>query len=243
MSQSALNLSSLDWRAVSSFLLGASTCIVGIQTPASATETVILTYDADRVNVTVPEMEHFAATGELSPPLQAFFHTTEKVPTQWSHILSDKVQIPSFIESFLHSSRGRYVLHQFDQFIHDSGSQTLVNIDDAIAEAMDDGSISLLEIIRDYPEDTVTINLNEVETIYTELSALIQEVEQGHWEVAAKDFIQTVLCHCQSASTSEESVTSANSPSQNPISLAAGTISCAASSNTALHPEATTTQP
>ena len=109
MSQSALNLSPLNWRAVGPVLLVASACIVSIQTSDSATETVILIYDADHVDVSVPEMEHFATTGELSPPLQAFFHTTEKVLTQWSSILNDRVQIPSFIESFLHSSRGGYV--------------------------------------------------------------------------------------------------------------------------------------
>lgn len=242
MSQSALNILSRKWLSCGSLLVGVGICVVGIQASASATETIILTYDADRVDVTVPEMEHFATTGELSPPLQAFFDTTEKVPTQWSSILNDQVRIPSFIESFLHSTRGRYVLHQFDQFIHDSGSQTLINIDDAIAEAMNDGSISLLEIIRDYPEDSVTINLNEVETIYTEVSTLIQEVEQGHWEVAAQDFLQNVLCHCQSYHNSEEGFASENLTSESHVSLATGTVSCSDSAAAALHSEEVMTQ-
>lgn len=187
-----------------SLLLGAGGGFLGFQTPALAAKSVVLTYDADQVAVTIPEMENFAATGNLSPQLQSFFETSEAVPTTWSSILTDTVQIPSFIESFLLSVKGRHVLHQFDQFIDDTGSQTLINLDKAVAAAMQDGSISLLEIIQDYPEATITIDLKTVEVVYNDVVALVEGIDQGNWEVAAKDLLQDLLCTCQASSTADE---------------------------------------
>ena len=224
MSKSTLIKLSKKGRSLGLLTLGIGAYLVSLQSPATAIEDVVLTYGSDRVDVTISDMEQFAKTGELSASLQTFFATTEKVPTQWSSILTDTVQIPSFIESFLHSSNGRYILHQLDSVIDDSGSQTLVNLDKAIAQAMEDGSISMIEIIQDYPEDEVTIDLEEVESVYTEVKGIIQEVDQGDWEIAAQDFLQGVLCHCQVSSDSNHYLESDNSIADHIVTASSETL-------------------
>ena len=49
--------------------------------------------------------------------METFFHTTQQVPTIWSNLLTDKVKVPEFIESFLESPRGRFVLHRIETLV------------------------------------------------------------------------------------------------------------------------------
>lgn len=170
-----------------------------ISSNAKAAESVTLQYNDDSVTVTMPEMQNFAKTGQLTPALQTFFDTTQSVPTEWSKLLTQEIKIPYFIERLIHSPKGRYVLHQFDEMVYSTGSEGLVNLDQAVTQAMADGTISVAEVIQDYPAPTINIDLKVVETDYQQIKQLAEGIETGDTKMPPPDFLKGLLCHCKSA--------------------------------------------
>ena len=205
--------------AVAAAILGASTSLL-VGTGATAAESVTLKYNSDTVTVTLPEMQSFAQSGQLTPALQTFFHTTQKVPTQWSELLTKEIKIPYFIERLIHSPKGRFVLHQIDEMVYESGSKGLEDLDKAVTKAMADGNISVIEVIRDYPASTINIDLKVVETDYNQIKQLAEGIEKGDSTTPAPDFLKGILCHCQTAqnnATSQTQLPSAQLTASKPI--------------------------
>ncbi len=181
--------------AMAAAVLGTSVSLL-VGTGATAAESVTLKYNSDTVTVTLPEMQSFAQSGQLTPTLQTFFQTTQKVPTQWSELLTKEIKIPYFIERLIHSPKGRYVLHQIDEMVYKSGSKGLEDLDKAVTKAMADGNISVIEVIRDYPASTINIDLKVVETDYNQIKQLAEGIEKGDSTTPAPDFLKGILCHC-----------------------------------------------
>lgn len=191
---------------VAAAILGASTSLL-VGTGATAAESVTLKYNSDTVTVTLPEMQSFAQSGQLTPTLQTFFQTTQKVPTQWSELLTKEIKISYFIERLIHSPKGRFVLHQIDEMVYESGSKGLEDLDQAVTKAMADGNISVIEVIRDYPASTINIDLKVVETDYNQIKQLAEGIEKGDSTTPAPDFLKGILCHCQTAQNHSTSQT------------------------------------
>ncbi len=183
--------------------LGISAGILCVNAKAIAAESVTMTYNSDQVTVSLNEIHHFATTGKLTPQLQSFFHTTGKVPPQWSQLLTTEIKIPAFIERFIESPRGRYVLHQVEQMVNSSNSQGLKDLDTAIIAAMADQKISIFEVLRDYPQRSIIVNLNIVEQDYNEVKQVVEALEHGNWQAATPTFLTEILCHCNASKNDE----------------------------------------
>ncbi len=189
--------------------LGISAGILCVNAKAIAAESVTMTYNTDQVTVSLDEIQHFANTGKLTPQLKSFFHTTGKVPPQWSQLLTTEIQIPAFVERFIESPRGRYVLHQVEQMVYSSNSQGVKDLDTALIAAMADQKISIFEVLRDYPQRSINVNLNIVEKDYNEVKQLVEALEHGNWKAATPTFLTEILCHCN-ASTNNGTINHAS---------------------------------
>lgn len=181
--------------------LGLGVGVLCVNSNAIAAESVTLRYDSDTVTVPVTEIKSFAETGNLTPQLQTFFNSTQKVPTEWSRLITDTIKVPSFVEQFIHSPLGRYSLFKLDGMIYSSSDQTLKDIDIAVTKAMKDQSISILEVVEDYPTATINVNLNTIEKDYNAVRNFIEQIDQGDWQAEAETILTSVLCGCKSAQT------------------------------------------
>lgn len=198
-----------NFRFISKILLGMGTGLLCFSNSAIAAESILLTYNNEEVNVSISQLQSFSQTGELTPQMESFFDTTEQVPTVWSNLLTDRVKVPEFIESFLESPRGRFVLHRIETVVFHLNENSQEEIDTALIDSMeDDDTISILEVVEKYPEPTVKINLNELETDYEEVKQFINSINSDNWQAAANELGQEILCQCSTANNSTNSSTS-----------------------------------
>ena len=194
------------FRYLNQILLGLGTGLLCFSNSAIAAESILLTYNNEELNVPISKLRSFSQTGDLTPQMETFFQTTEKVPRVWSNLLTDEVKVPEFIESFLESPRGRFVLHRIETVVFHLDEKSQEEIDTALIESMeDDDTISIMEMIEKYPETTVKINLNELETDYEEVKQFINSINSNNWEAAANELGQEILCECSTAKNSTDS--------------------------------------
>lgn len=195
-----------NFRNLKQILLGLGTGLLCFSNSALAAESVLLTYNNEELNIPISKLKSFSQTGDLTPQMESFFQTTEQVPRVWSNLLTDEVKVPEFIESFLESPRGRFVLHRIETVVFHLDEKSQAEIDTALINSMeDDDTISIMEIVEKYPEPTVKINLNELETDYAEVKQFINSINSNNWETAVNELGQEILCECRTANNSTNS--------------------------------------
>ncbi len=195
-----------NFRNLNKIILGLGTGLLCFNNSAIAAESVLLTYNNEELNIPISKLQSFSQTGVLTPQMESFFQTTKQVPRVWSNLLSDRVKVPEFIESFLESPRGRFVLHRIETVVFHLNENSQKEIDTALINSMkDDDTISILEMVEKYPEPTVKINLNELETDYAEVKQFINSINSNNWEAAANELGQEILCECSTANNSTNS--------------------------------------
>lgn len=200
----------LKFRNLNQILLGLGTGLLCFGNSAIAAESVLLTYNQEELNIPIAKLKSFSQTGDLTPQMESFFHTTEQVPRVWSNLLTEEVKVPEFIESFLESPRGRFVLHRIETVVFHLDEKSEAEIDTALINSMeDDDTISIMEIVEKYPEPTVKINLNELETDYEEVKQFIHSINSNNWKAAVNELGQEILCECRTANNN--STNSSNS--------------------------------
>ncbi|MDJ0567737.1 MAG: alpha/beta hydrolase [Pleurocapsa sp. MO_192.B19] len=198
-----------NFRHLNQILLGLGTGLFCFTNSAIAAESILLTYNNEELNVPISKLQSFSKTGDLTPQMESFFQTTKQVPRVWSNLLTDEVKVPEFIESFLESPRGRFVLHRIETVVFHLDENSQEEIDTALINSMeDDDTISIMEVVEKYPETTVKISLNELETDYAEVKQFINSINSNNWEAAANELGQEILCECSTANNSTNSSTS-----------------------------------
>ena len=195
-----------NFRYLNQILLGLGTGLLCFTNSAIAAESILLTYNNEELNVPISKLQSFSKTGDLTPQMESFFQTTKQVPRVWSNLLTDEVKVPEFIESFLESPRGRFVLHRIETVVFHLDENSQEEIDTALINSMeDDDTISIMEVVEKYPETTVKISLNELETDYAEVKQFINSINSNNWEAAANELGQEILCECSTAKNSTDS--------------------------------------
>ncbi len=195
-----------NFRHLNQILLGLGTGLFCFTNSAIAAESILLTYNNEELNVPISKLQSFSKTGDLTPQMESFFQTTKQVPRVWSNLLTDEVKVPEFIESFLESPRGRFVLHRIETVVFHLDENSQEEIDTALINSMeDDDTISIMEVVEKYPETTVKISLNELETDYAEVKQFINSINSNNWEAAANELGQEILCECSTAKNSTDS--------------------------------------
>lgn len=179
-------------------LLLASSAIV---LEAQAAEQITLSYQGSEVDVTRSELDSFTETGELPDSIQNLLGTEVEVPTTIRTLLNREIKIPNFIEEFLESATGEFVLGQLDDTISDASGRTerdLFDLKTAFKNAAKDQELSFMEIVRQYPQKNVRVNLTNLESTYNRVSNFVERVQPA-LEVA-KGFLSDIICDCNTAS-------------------------------------------
>lgn len=167
---------------------------------ARAADEIILVYNEQTFNISASEIRQFAETGEVPDDLQVFFDDVDQVPDFVQDILVDDIRIPRVVEEFLESPTGEFVLIQLDQVVSNpSVSGDLESIRTAVSEAGSDRSISVLELLDAYPTEQVSLNISDLEEVYTDVSNFVERIEPAI--ATAVEFLQGVVCDCEEPPT------------------------------------------
>lgn len=204
--------------------LGATLCF---SAGAQAAETITIRYLDDTITVPVSNLETYARTGEAqTPEVREFFERHSELGQIVQDALTTQIYISeAFLQDTLNSSVGEFVLVKLNELIGSpSWREDLQPLRTALLDAyQDDNSFSILEVIQDLPDEDINLNLSGLEPVYRDVRAFVERIYPA-LEVA-KDFLQDLVCDCQTtpaASESDSTAPSSSSESGSPQSALPG---------------------
>lgn len=198
-----------------SLLLGIGASVFGFCSSASAIETIILRYNTEEVTVTLEELESFAGGAEVETIrqlLEGRVQETQDVATDVVQLLRDALvddirispRMQENITNFLESSTGEFLLTQLDRVINSTSAGTqdsLTDLQSAVEASIDDdGFISVLELVRRYPQDLVRVDASGLTGTVNDVAAFVEEIEPVLQTL--RDVLQDLVCDCPSGDSS-----------------------------------------
>lgn len=174
--------------------------ILGASSSAIAAEQVLLRYQGAQITISTRELTSFTETGILPDVLQGFLGAD--VPNAVQALLSREIRVPAFVDKFLGSSTGEFVLNQLDQSIGSPSGRTgksLLSLKSAFSNAASDDRISVIELVDRYPQNTVRVDLGNLEGTYNRVANFVENVQPA-LEVA-KGFLSDIICNCNNTAS------------------------------------------
>lgn len=199
----SLSLPSLKTVGQSVFLGVGASVLMG--SGAIAADSVLIQYQGRERTITTSGLEAFVTTGEaVSDDVQEFFTENPEIATIAQDIISAEIFInPSFIEQFEGSSLGEFVLIQLNKVLGTpSGNEDLEPLRVAVVNSFEgDNRFSVLEIIENYPSDTIRLDFSGLQPIVRDVRTFVERVQPA-LEVA-REFLQDIVCDCEPGTTVE----------------------------------------
>jgi hypothetical protein len=159
----------------SALLLVISSYFLFSSIPAFAAERIVLKYRVFRESISVEELATFAETGKLSTQLKINFALARQDPKAIREYLIAPVKVnPVILDGVLNSPVGNVILDELSQVIHTpSGKADRQALrSDLVLSASDDGQVTLLEIMQNYPTAELEVEGERLETAYRQLRRL-----------------------------------------------------------------------
>lgn len=204
-------------QAVFTSLLGIGSCFGILGMEAKAADQVILEFGGEERTFPVANIENFARTGEpTDPELRSFVQERPEAGRIIQDVFSTEIYIsPTFaarLRERVSSPTGDFILIQLSKLINEPGrSDTVELLREAVNSSLaDDNRLSLIELIAQYPEPTIRVNLTGLEPIYNDVVAFIDRVLPAL--ETAREFLQDIICDCdqtRSAQTPGSTATAA----------------------------------
>jgi len=171
-------------------------------TRAEAIDQVRLQFRDRTTTVAIGELRSFVRGSAAPQQLLDFFQATGQRADAVRTLLGDQITLGTRAERFLETSTGQFVILQLDRLIAGSDRRTqLESLRTALRETItNDNRFSILELLENYPESTVTVDLNGLDPIYTRINGFIDRVEPAL--EAVKSFLQDLICDCPQESSS-----------------------------------------
>ncbi|MEM7770203.1 MAG: alpha/beta hydrolase [Cyanobacteria bacterium P01_A01_bin.37] len=152
----------------------ATTSVLGWTASASAAETVLLRYQSVAARVPLSDIETFAEDGESSSALQAFLEQTSLSPELMASLLDDSIPdtgIP------LGRTDIQFLLFQLNKVVGDPlNREDLDPLAQALRSAYLDNNMSVLELVRRYPESEVRLDLRQLENVHRDVELFVQRL-------------------------------------------------------------------
>ncbi|MHC5733734.1 alpha/beta hydrolase [Nostoc sp.] len=142
-------------------VLVGSIYLLFLPTPAFAAEQVVLKYGIFRESLSVEELSTFAQTGELSRSLRVNLALARQDPKAIRQYLTEPMKVnPVFLDKVLNSQIGNIILDQISQVIFTPSRRADRQALRAalVLSASQDGQVSLIEIIKNYPTNEVEVD-------------------------------------------------------------------------------------
>lgn len=141
---------------------------------AQAADTVNIQFLDSRASLPVSDFEDFAADGTLSPELQEFLGQTP-IPVDALSVLLDTAIPDTGIP--LGNSDIQFLLYQLNKIVgNPSVRGDLTPLAQALNSAYLDGNMSMLELIKRYPEDEVRFDIRELGIVYRDVNLFVERL-------------------------------------------------------------------
>jgi len=167
-------------KTVIAFLVGSVAVFLNPKS-AIASEEIIFTYGGARQSVSLEELQVFAATGETSPSLDFLLNFSQQNPSMMRWIL--KQEFPAntkLVYELFNTTPGEYVLSQTGTVVGSKSERANVTAlrGALIASASDDNTISLIELLENYPTQQVYVNGKILAKARGDLDQFVEETSK-----------------------------------------------------------------
>lgn len=152
-----------------------------IVAPAWAAEEVLLTYRGFSRTVPVSALETLAETGEAPGSLGVLLRQAGQSPQELQRVLTRQIAVDVVVlDRALNSFPGGWVLDQVGTAIRppagEASRQALRSA--LVLSATDDNQITLLEVIQNYPTQTVVVDGVQIQSAYNRLATFIRPLSR-----------------------------------------------------------------
>ena len=156
-------------------LTGLLTALYGLL-PVWAAERVLLKYRGFSRTVAVADLATLAASGEAPENLASLLEASGQQPEQLRSLLTNSLSAsPVVLDKALNSRPGEWMLAQLGTAIHpvtgEASQQALRAA--IILSAADDNTLTLLEILENYPTPEVVLEGDQIQRAYNRLEAFL----------------------------------------------------------------------
>lgn len=142
---------------------------------AIASEQVVLRYRAHRRSVSVEELTQLAQEGDVSRPLKSYLRTAGQDPETLRQLLNREAEVdPVLLDRLLNNPIGGFLLDRVAEGIYTPSQQADRQALRAalILSASDDGTVSLLEVLQNYPTPEVHIDGDRIGEAFNQIMEL-----------------------------------------------------------------------
>ncbi|MFG6098820.1 alpha/beta hydrolase [Leptothoe sp. ISB3NOV94-8A] len=154
---------------ITGITLGISPLFGGV---AQAADTVTMQFLDLRASLPVSDLEKFADDGTLSPALQNFLGRTP-IPVDALSVLLDAAIPDTGIP--LGDSDIQFLLYQLNKIVGNPSIRAdLTPLAQALNSAYLDDNMSILELIKRYPEDEVRFDIRELGIVYRDVNLFVE---------------------------------------------------------------------
>lgn len=186
-------------------ILGTSAFLItslALSPRANAIETVTLVFNESRTSVPFSDFRRFIETGETQrTTLQNIFSRIPNTSQAVRSVFTSDIAIPRPLsERNFDNAIADFMLFQL------SNALSSITVPDSlqplrsalITSYRNNQSISILEVMSNYPLREMTVQLPRVERAYNRVNALAQRIPPA---LEANEFLFNLVCNCPSASS------------------------------------------
>jgi hypothetical protein len=173
-------------------LLGIGISLLFFTHPVQSSETILLQYRDLRLSIPRAELKAFVTEQETSPELQQFLQDTNQDPNQVKQWLTAEITRPQATRQI----SSDFVLLQINKIIGDpSGRETLAPLRTALGKTLEeDNTFSILEILENYPQSRVRLELSRLGQAYSDVNLLVTRISPVLEVVEA--LLPELICDC-----------------------------------------------
>lgn len=175
--------------------------------PAAAAQRLMFTYGPIEIPLTTEQLETFAETGVLPNAWRFYFNIAKLDPEVVRPVISEEFPVSlKFLDRALNSLPGEYVLFRLGDIISTpSGRANIQALRAALVlSVVEDGRISLLEFVKNYPTADIRINVREALVVAKDVGIIVQDLRDvkqrlALWIASAQEVFGGVLCDCETS--------------------------------------------
>ncbi|MEO1375337.1 MAG: alpha/beta hydrolase [Cyanobacteria bacterium J06635_10] len=179
--------------------------VFGISNYAQTAEQIYASYSAFQRSISITALEKFALDGEVSGNLALYSHylKPEQI-NELRQVLTSQIKVhPVAVSQFLYTSQGEFMLRRLAEVIKTDSRQSMSGFhalrSALILAAGEPGGLTLLNILRKFPDSNFHVDLGRTLEIANQLETLLNETNKAVAVVSAKS--DTEAANIQTAVT------------------------------------------
>ncbi|MEO1429284.1 MAG: alpha/beta hydrolase [Cyanobacteria bacterium J06633_8] len=173
--------------------------VFGISNYAWTAERIYASYSAFQRSISINALEKFAENGEIGEELSVYTHYLK--PEQIAdlrQVLTSQIKVhPVAVSQFLYTSQGEFMLRRLGEVIKTESGESKPGFyalrSALILAAAEPEGLTLLNILRKYPNSSINVDLARTLQIAGQLETLVNETNKAVAAVSAKSDTEAAI--------------------------------------------------